>query len=52
MLLFRLAGRWDLAQMTAFGLVVVLLIVNTPQNAMVGADTSVTGGRFRPRRLG
>jgi len=43
-LLFRLAGRRELAQMTAFDLVVVLLIANTLQNAMVGADTSVTGG--------
>ncbi|HSQ37805.1 MAG TPA: hypothetical protein VLS92_07935 [Acidimicrobiia bacterium] len=43
-LLFRLADRRELAQMTAFGLVVVLLIANTLQNAIVGADTSVTRG--------
>jgi len=30
--------------MTAFDLVVVLLIANTLQNAVVGTDTSVTGG--------
>ena len=43
-LLFRLAGRRGLAQVTAFDLVVVLLVADTLQNAIVGADTSVTGG--------
>jgi len=38
--------------MRAFGLVVVLLVAATLQNATVGAATSVAGGRFRPRRLG
>lgn len=40
----RLFGRRELGQMTPFDLVVILLIANALQNAMVGPDTSVTGG--------
>lgn len=40
----RLAGKREIGQMTAFDLVVLLLIANAVQNAMVGADTSLTGG--------
>src|SRR3989304_1236290 len=40
----RLAGKRGLGQMTPFDLVVILLIANAVQNAMVGPDTSVTGG--------
>lgn len=40
----RLAGTRELGQMTPFDLVVILLIANALQNAMVGPDTSVTGG--------
>ena len=40
----RLVGRRELGQMTPFDLVVILLIANSLQNAMVGPDTSVTGG--------
>lgn len=40
----RLVGRRELGQMTPFDLVVILLIANALQNAMVGPDTSVTGG--------
>ncbi len=40
----RLAGKRELGQMTPFDLVVILLIANAVQNAMVGPDTSVTGG--------
>jgi uncharacterized membrane protein YcaP (DUF421 family) len=40
----RLAGKRQLGQMTPFDLVVILLIANAVQNAMVGTDTSVTGG--------
>ena len=40
----RLFGRRELGQMTPFDLVVILLIANALQNAMVGADVSVTGG--------
>ncbi len=40
----RLAGKRELGQMTPFDLVLVLLVANAVQNAMVGPDTSVTGG--------
>jgi uncharacterized membrane protein YcaP (DUF421 family) len=40
----RLAGKREMGQMTVFDLVVLLLIANTVQNAMVGLDTSLTGG--------
>ena len=40
----RLAGKRELGQMTVFDLVVILLISNAVQNAMVGADASVQGG--------
>lgn len=39
-----LAGKRLRGQMTPFDLVVILLIANAVQNAMVGPDTSVTGG--------
>lgn len=41
---FRLAGKREMGQMTPFDLVVILLIANAVQNAMVGPDTSVLGG--------
>lgn len=40
----RLAGKREIGQMAPFDLVVILLIANAVQNAMVGPDTSVTGG--------
>jgi len=40
----RLMGKRELGQMTVFDLVVILLIANAVQNAMVGPDTSVPGG--------
>lgn len=40
----RLMGKRELGQMTVFDLVVVLLLANAVQNAMVGSDTSVQGG--------
>ena len=40
----RLAGKRELAQLNAFDLVVLLTISNTVQNAIIGADNSVTGG--------
>jgi uncharacterized membrane protein YcaP (DUF421 family) len=40
----RLAGKREIGQMTVFDLVVLLLITNAVQNAMVGPDTSLTGG--------
>ena len=40
----RLAGKREIGQMTVFDLVVLLLIANAVQNAMVGPDTSLLGG--------
>jgi uncharacterized membrane protein YcaP (DUF421 family) len=40
----RLAGKRELGQMTTFDLIVILVISNAVQNAMVGSDSSLTGG--------
>src|SRR5919106_2394051 len=40
----RLMGKREIGQMTLFDLVVLLLLANAVQNAMVGPDTSLTGG--------
>lgn len=40
----RLMGKRELGQMTPFDFVMILLIANAVQNAMVGPDTSLTGG--------
>ena len=40
----RLAGKREVGQMTPFDLALLLLISNAVQNAMTGADTSLTGG--------
>ncbi len=40
----RVTGRRQLGQMTPFDLVLILLIANAVQNAMVGPDNSVLGG--------
>jgi len=40
----RLAGKRELGQLTVFDFVVVLLLANTVQNAMVGPDVSLNGG--------
>lgn len=42
--LIRLAGKRDLAQLNAFDLVVVLLLSNVVQNAVIGPDNSLVGG--------
>jgi uncharacterized membrane protein YcaP (DUF421 family) len=42
--LLRLFGKRELGQLTSFDLVVVLVVSNAVQNAMVGPDTSLTGG--------
>jgi uncharacterized membrane protein YcaP (DUF421 family) len=42
--MLRLAGKRELGQMTPFDLVVLLIIANAVQNAMVGPDTSLSGG--------
>jgi len=43
---FRLAGKRQLGQMTAFDFVVLLIISNVVQNAVIGNDTSLGGGLF------
>src|SRR5437867_350896 len=40
----RAMGKREIGQMTVFDLVVILLIANAVQNAMVGMDVSVQGG--------
>jgi uncharacterized membrane protein YcaP (DUF421 family) len=40
----RLTGKREVGQMTPFDLVLILLIANAVQNAMVGPDTSLTAG--------
>ena len=40
----RLTGKREIGQMAVFDLVMLLLIANAVQNAMVGPDTSLTGG--------
>lgn len=40
----RLFGKKELAQLSVIDLVFILLISNSVQNAMVGADTSLVGG--------
>jgi uncharacterized membrane protein YcaP (DUF421 family) len=40
----RAAGKRELGQMTPFDLVVLLLISEAVQNALIGGDLSVTGG--------
>jgi uncharacterized membrane protein YcaP (DUF421 family) len=41
---FRLAGKRQLGQLTAFDLVVLLIISNVLQNAAIGSDNSLGGG--------
>ena len=40
----RLFGKKELAQLSIFDLVFILLISNSVQNAMVGSDSSLAGG--------
>jgi uncharacterized membrane protein YcaP (DUF421 family) len=44
LVLLRFGGRRELAQLTPGDLVVMILIANGVQNAMVGPDTSLEGG--------
>jgi uncharacterized membrane protein YcaP (DUF421 family) len=41
---FRLCGKRPLGQLTAFDLVVLLIISNVVQNAVIGNDNSLEGG--------
>ena len=43
-LLLRLAGKRDLAELNTFDLVVMLLLSNVVQNALIGNDNSLLGG--------
>jgi uncharacterized membrane protein YcaP (DUF421 family) len=43
-ILLRLAGKRDLAQLNSFDLIVVLLLSNVVQNAVIGPDQSLLGG--------
>jgi uncharacterized membrane protein YcaP (DUF421 family) len=40
----RLGGKRELGQLTGFDLVVLLMLSNAVQNAIIGNDNSVTGG--------
>lgn len=44
LLLLHLAGKRQLAQLNSFDLVVLLLLSNVVQNAIIGNDTSLSGG--------
>jgi uncharacterized membrane protein YcaP (DUF421 family) len=43
-LLLRVFGKRELAQLNPFDLVVLLCLSNTVQNAIIGDDSSITGG--------
>src|SRR5215813_1984765 len=43
-ILLRIFGKRELAQLNPFDLVVLLSLSNTVQNAIIGDETSVTGG--------
>jgi uncharacterized membrane protein YcaP (DUF421 family) len=42
--ILRIGGRRELAQMNAFDLVVLLTLANSVQNAIIGDDNSLVGG--------
>jgi uncharacterized membrane protein YcaP (DUF421 family) len=42
--LFRLTGKRSLASMNTFDVIVIFLLSNVVQNAIIGNDTSLTGG--------
>jgi len=44
LLAFRFTGKRQVGQLTPFDLVVLLLISNVVQNAVIGPDNSLTGG--------
>lgn len=43
-ILFRVAGKRGLAGLNTFDIVVIFLLSNVVQNAVIGNDTSLTGG--------
>lgn len=46
LVLLRIVGKREIAQLNQFDLVVMLLLSNVVQNAIIGPDTSLTGGVF------
>jgi uncharacterized membrane protein YcaP (DUF421 family) len=44
LVIFRIAGRRTLAQMTSFDFILLLIISEAAQNAMIGDDFSLTNG--------
>ncbi len=44
MVMFRIAGRRTMMQLTSFDLVLLLIVSEAAQNAMIGNDYSVTNG--------
>ncbi|MEV4556831.1 YetF domain-containing protein [Kitasatospora sp. NPDC049285] len=46
LVLLRVIGKRGLAQLNSFDLVVMLLLSNVVQNAVIGPDNSVSGGLF------
>jgi uncharacterized membrane protein YcaP (DUF421 family) len=44
LILLRLGGKRQLAQMNTFDLIVLLLLSNVVQNAVIGTDDSLAGG--------
>ena len=41
---FRVVGKRELGSISPFDLIILLTISNVVQNAMIGADNSLTGG--------
>ncbi|KPI01144.1 protein of unknown function DUF421 [Actinobacteria bacterium OV450] len=46
LVLLRIVGKRQLAQLSTFDLVVMLLLANVVQNAVIGPDNSVAGAAF------
>ena len=44
MVLFRLTGKRGLAAMNTFDFIVIFLLSNVVQNAVIGSDNSLLGG--------
>jgi uncharacterized membrane protein YcaP (DUF421 family) len=44
LVMFRFLGKRQVGQMTPFDLIVLMMLSNVLQNAMIGPDNSVTGG--------
>ena len=51
-IIMRLAGKRQLAQLNSFDLIVMLLLSNVVQNAVIGPDNSLTGGLLGAVRAG